>query len=226
TGVKVTDADVDSMLSMQYQHPKFGTKEKFESWTAEQGINLDFIRKDFGEILTIQKGLDTLLADQIEVSEDDILNAHNEPKTASVRHILLLTQGKPDSAKQEIHMRMEGILARAKQGEDFATLAEKYSEDPGSKNKGGLYEDFPRGQMVKAFEDAAFNTPVGEITDIVETSYGYHILKIVDHKKEIRPLEEVRDELKMNLEAAKKQTAYMDLIQKLKDESHYEEMLP
>jgi parvulin-like peptidyl-prolyl isomerase len=115
-----------------------------------------------------------------------------------------MTQGKNDVEKQRIRKKMEGILARAKKGEDFAKLAQKYTEDPGSKSKGGLYEDFGRGKMVKPFEDAAFSVPVGEISDIVETRYGYHILKVVDRKKETRPYDEVRDEIEKNLKKKQK----------------------
>jgi hypothetical protein len=71
----------------------------------------------------------------------------------------------------------------------------KFSEDPGSKNTGGLYENFPKGQMVKPFEDAAFTLPIGSLSDIVETPYGYHILKIIDRKKETKPYEEVKKDL-------------------------------
>jgi len=117
---------------------------------------------------------------------------------------------------------MEDVLARAKKGEDFAELAKKYSEDPGSKNKGGIYEDFTRGRMVKPFEDAAFGVPVGEISDIVETRYGYHILKVINRKKETRPLEEVRDQLVKKLESTKKRDAYQNFVEKLKTDNGFE----
>ncbi len=130
-----------------------------------------------------------------KVTEKEIQKLYNEDKTASVIHILLMTQGKSDSAKIEIRKKMEVILERAKQGEDFAKLVEEYSEDPGSKNNGGLYKDFGRGDMVKPFEDAAFSVPIGEISDIIETRFGYHILKVIDRKKETQPLEKVQQQI-------------------------------
>lgn len=221
-GVTVSDAEIDSMLENQYTHPKFGSKEKFEAWAKESEISIDFIRKDFGEILLIQKGLDELLSDQVEVTDEDIQKAYSEPKTVSVRHILLMTQGKPEEEKQAIYEKMQGILERAKSGEDFEKLAKEYTEDPGSKNTGGLYEDFGRGRMVPPFEEASFTVPVGEISDIVETRYGYHILKVVGRKSETKPLDEVKDTLKQQLAQQKKTTSYQDLISRLKEESELE----
>jgi parvulin-like peptidyl-prolyl isomerase len=75
---------------------------------------------------------------------------------------------------------MEGLLKRARAGEDFAKLAKEYSEDPGSKDKGGEYT-FPKGQMVPEFEATAFSLKTNEISDIVTTQYGYHIIKLHEH---------------------------------------------
>ena len=143
-------------------------------------------------------------------------------KTATVKHILLLTQGKSEQEKAGIYKKMQGILARAKNGEDFDQLAATYSEDPGSKDKGGLYEDFERGTMVKPFEDAAFSVPVGELSDIIETQYGYHILKVIDRKKESRSFEEVKPEIKQKLVKEKDRDFVNHHIEKLKEESNYQ----
>ncbi|OPZ72276.1 MAG: Foldase protein PrsA 3 precursor [bacterium ADurb.Bin478] len=116
---------------------------------------------------------------------------------------------------------LQGILDRAKAGEDFAALAKQYTEDPGSKNNGGLYENFPRGQMVKPFEDAAFTVPVGQLSDIVETDYGYHILQIVERKKETRPLADVKAELEQQLLREKRRTMTETLLETLKKEADY-----
>jgi len=116
---------------------------------------------------------------------------------------------------------MQSILDRALKGEDFAALARQYTEDPGSKESGGLYENFPRGQMVKPFEDAAFKLPIGSISDIVETQYGYHVLLIVNRARETRPFEQVKAELETNLINAKKRSFRSDLVEQLKKESNF-----
>ena len=140
-----------------------------------------------------------------------------EDKTATVRHILLLAQEKTEEEKQEIHKKMGEILSRAKGGEDFAELAKTYSEDTGSKENGGLYENFGRGQMVPPFEDASFSVPIGEISDIVETTYGYHIIKVIERKKETRPVEEVRAEIETQIRQKQQNDVYQELLDQMKE---------
>jgi parvulin-like peptidyl-prolyl isomerase len=135
---------------------------------------------------------------------------------------LLTTRGKNDIEKLQQKEKMEEILAKAKSGEDFAELAKQHSEDPGSKGKGGLYENVQRGQMVKPFEEAAFSVPVGEISDIIETQYGYHILTVLDRKKETKSLEEVRETLEKNLKQQKSNEAFQNQLDDLKTQYEYE----
>ena len=213
-------AEVDSVMNLQYQ--RFGGKLKFKEFILNKQMTLEDVEKDIKTNLTINNYLDKILSEQVQNSDEEIQQAYQEDKTATVRHILLMTQGKSDSAKNEIHKKMEDILVQAKGGADFAELAKKYTEDPGSKDKGGLYEDFSRGKMVKPFEDAAFSVPIGEISDIIETRYGYHILKVIDRKKETRPLEEVRKELETKLTQQKKNELYADHLAKLKEQVGYE----
>ena len=216
--ISLSQAEIDSMLELQYK--RYGGEAKFDSILGDRDINVEFIKKDIINTATISKYLENTLSDSAKVTEVDIQERYQQDKTASVRHILLMTQGKSDSAKKEIS-KMEDILAEAKSGKDFAELAKKYTEDSGSKNKGGLYENFGRGKMVKPFEDAAFNVPVGEISDIVETRYGLHILKIVDRKKETEPLEKVRPQIEKELMGKKRNDVTTAHLQKLKDEAEF-----
>jgi len=220
SGIEVTDAKVDSILELQYA--RSGGKEKFVSMLERRGLSMDFVRQDIIKNLKINMFLENSLAKELEVTEEDVQNEYSQDKTASVQHILLRTQGKSDSAKKEIHKKMEDILAEAKSGKDFGTLAKKYSEDPGSKDKGGLYKDFERGQMVAPFDSAAFSVPVGEISGIVETSYGYHILKILDRKKETKPMTEVHDQIAKKIKTDRERKLIPELIDKLKKEANFE----
>ena len=77
----------------------------------------------------------------------------------------------------------EGVLKRAKAGEDFAALAKQYSEDDSNKDKGGDLDYFGRGTMVPEFDQAAFAMKAGDISDLVKTSFGFHIIKLVDHRQ-------------------------------------------
>jgi foldase protein PrsA len=218
-GKPITGVQMDSLTNQQYS--RYGGKEKFAQMLKQRGIDFNFVKKQIEESIIIQKYLDQVAEEQSNISDEDLQKLYNQGKTVTVRHILLSTQGKTDSEKAEIKKKMEELLARARAGEDFAELAKNYSEDPGSKENGGLYENFGRGQMVKPFEDAAFSVPVGEISDIIETSYGYHILKVIDRKPETRPFDEIKDQMRLQLENRNKNQAKQDLIEGLKKEANF-----
>jgi peptidyl-prolyl cis-trans isomerase D len=96
----------------------------------------------------------------------------------------------------EVRKKADAALARLQKGEDFAALATELSEDPGSKVRGGDLGFFQRGQMVKAFEDAAFALEAGKLSDVVRSDFGFHILRIEERKPaEDHSFEEVREEL-------------------------------
>ncbi len=213
----VSPEELDKTLNFQYN--RSGGKENFLKMLDENRIDIEHVKESIKKDLLIQNYLEGVLASEITVSEEELQKVYKEDKTASVRHILLLTQEKNDSEKKEILKKMEDILARARKGEDFTELAKKYSEDPGVKENEGLYENFGRGQMVKPFEDAAFSVPVGKISDVVDTRYGYHILKVIVRKKETRPMDEVRSEIEGQIKQAKKSDAYKTFVDQLKEKA-------
>jgi len=145
-----------------------------------------------------------------------------EPEMVRASHILLGTidpaTREPMSADKKAAKRkqIEDLLKRVRAGEDFAKLAGEYSEDPGSKDKGGEYT-FPRGAMVPEFEAAAFSLNTNQISDIVTTQFGYHIIKLSEkipaHKIE---LAKVSDQLKERLKQQEMEKQLPDYIEKLK----------
>ncbi|HOZ20280.1 MAG TPA: peptidylprolyl isomerase [bacterium] len=218
-GVVITPAQVDSTL--QFIYTQNGGEEAFLQRIGSDAISIETVKTDIEREMIIRKYFDKLYS-EVKVTDDDLKQAYNQDKTASVRHILLMTQGKDEAGKAEVRQKMEALLQRAKAGEDFATLATENTEDPGSKNSGGLYENFPKGHMVKPFEDAAFSVPVGGISDIIETQYGFHILQVVDRKKETRPFEEVKSELEQQMLRSKRRDLNSSIVEKLKKDSGYE----
>ncbi len=140
----------------------------------------------------------------IPVSDDDLqkqykadLDKYRVPERVHARHILLMTS-KPNSDAEQ-RAKAEGILKQLRSGGDFAELAKKNSEDPGSGAKGGDLGWVLRGQMVKPFEDAVFSLKPNEISNLVKTQYGYHIVQ--DLEKEpahLRTFDEVKGELATN----------------------------
>jgi len=219
---KITVAPEAIENALQEQYTQFGGQEKFQEALDTNGVDLEFVKTNIESNLIIQNYLDGVLASEIQISDEELQKVYQEEKTASVRHILLLTQEKTEEEKIDIYKRMEELLVRVRGGEDFAELANEYSEDPGSNTRGGLYENFGKGQMVKPFEDAAFTVPIGEISDIVETNYGYHIIQVVDRKKETRPLEEVRAELEDTLKQTRQADAFQIHMDKLKEDASFE----
>ncbi len=215
-----SQADIDKALQAQYA--RAGSEAQYLELLKTNGVSFDYIKKSIAEDLTIRAYLDAALAETSKVTDADIQKAYAEDKTATVRHILLLTQGKTPAEKAEARKKMEGILERARKGEDFAALAKEFTEDPGSKENGGLYEDFPRGKMVKPFEEAAFTVPVGQISGVVETSYGYHILKIENRKKETQPLDQAKPQIEAGLKQQKQNAAFDSLLTGLKKKAGFE----
>lgn len=220
--IKVSQAVLDSVIQSQFD--QMGGEEAFISRLEKNGLTRADMEQEIYKRMHMTAYFDSVLGPLTIPTEQEISDRYQQDKTASVQHILFLTQGKSDEEKAEIRKKAEEVLAMAKSGQDFGTLAKEYSEDPGSKDNGGLYQDFARGTMVKPFEDAAFNLPIGSISDLVETQYGYHIIKVVDRKKETRPLDEVRDELKAQIEQEKRQTVYEDHMAALKSAANVEIM--
>lgn len=215
----VPDEEIDKALQAEYG--RAGSEEAYLEALGQAGVPIEHVKTSLRESLVIEKYLTGLMSSESQVTDEQIQKAYEGDRTASVRHILLLTQGKNDQEKADLRTKMEGILTRAKAGEDFAALAKEFSEDPGSRDNGGLYEDFGRGQMVKPFEDASFSVPVGEISDIVETTYGYHIVQVVDRKKETRPIEEIRAELEAQLRESGENTFVQDHVAALKEKAGF-----
>jgi peptidyl-prolyl cis-trans isomerase D len=115
------------------------------------------------------------------------------PEQVRASHILLKTDGKDEAT---VKAKAEALLKEAKSGADFAALAKKNSEDQGSAAQGGDLDYFGRGRMAKEFEEAAFNLSPGQISDVVKTQFGFHIIKLTDRKPETkRSFEEARPQI-------------------------------
>jgi len=149
-----------------------------------------------------------------QVDEAQLRQAYNAnldrfrtPERVRVRHILLMTTNKPKEEVEKIRKRAEDLLKQVKAGGDFAALAQKNSEDPGSAAKGGDLDWVVRSQTVPEFEKVAFALKPGQISDIVTTMYGFHILK-AEQKEEarLRPFEEVKNELRAEVARARSST--------------------
>jgi peptidyl-prolyl cis-trans isomerase D len=166
------------------------------------------------------------VADTIQVTDaqvQDYYNAHKDeyrtPERVRARHILLSTANKPKDEVPKIQAQAEALLKQIKSGGDFAELAKKNSQDPGSAQKGGDLGWVSRGQMVKNFEDAVFKLKPNEISGVVPTEYGFHIIQVL----ETQPAHlQTLDEVKPAITATIKNQTVFDRMQELADKARAE----
>jgi peptidyl-prolyl cis-trans isomerase D len=144
------------------------------------------------------------------------LAQYHLPETANVRHILFMTQGKPPAEEAKIKALAEDTLKQLKAGTlKFEDAVKKYSEDPGSKEKGGEYPGVQHGQMTKEFDDATFSQKPGDL-GLVKTSYGYHIIQVESRQP---AHQQTFDEVKAQLADLWKKAHVADTMQKISDQA-------
>jgi parvulin-like peptidyl-prolyl isomerase len=207
-----------------------GSDELFLTRLKSLGLNESELNAKMSEELTAETVLKREL--KVEVSDEETKKFYDEnparfeqPERVRAAHVLIGTRDNAtgtdlsDEQKAEKKKVAEAVLKRAKAGEDFAALAKEFSEDPGSKDKGGEYT-FPRGQMVPEFEAAAFSLNTNQVSDLVTTQFGYHIIKTYEKlpAKKV-DYEEVKSDLKEGLANQAIQKKLPDYLAKLEKES-------
>jgi peptidyl-prolyl cis-trans isomerase D len=149
--------------------------------------------------------------DQLKVQYQANIQQYQVPNRVHVEHILFMTVGKTDAEVDEIKKTAEDVLAQSKKkGANFEDLAKKYSQDPGTKEKGGDLGWLTQGQTVPEFEKTAFSLEKGQVSYLVRTQYGFHIIKVLDKETaHTRPFDEVKDSIRapLMLQEADKQAS-------------------
>jgi peptidyl-prolyl cis-trans isomerase D len=210
--VGVSPAQVASQISIKPEE----IKEYYDKNRAAFQVS----EKRSMEVLIIDQ---TKVAQSIAISDEDLRKLYDQnkdnfrvPERVSVRHILLKTTGVPKEEVAKIKTKAEGLLQQLRQGADFNDLAKKNSEDPGSAAKGGELGWIVRGQTVKAFEGAAFSLKPKEISNVITTEYGFHIVQVMEKEQaHLTPFEEV----KTQLADERKKQAVFDRMQELSDQA-------
>jgi peptidyl-prolyl cis-trans isomerase C len=194
---------------------RFTSEEAFKQALSAQGLDETGLRKALEENMLVSAAVEAVMAGTPAATEADIKKFYDEnpkyfdqPEQAHAAHILLRVP--PNSApeqKAEIQKRLEGIRTDIESKKvTFSEAATKNSDDKGSAQKGGDLGFFPRGRMVKPFEDAVFSNPAGTLTPVIETQFGYHLIEVI----EIKPagkmsLAEASDKIKSYLEGKTRQ---------------------
>ncbi|MCC3864335.1 peptidylprolyl isomerase [Terrisporobacter petrolearius] len=225
---KVIPADKQVQDQINSFNESTKNNSEYQEQLKKMGINEDFLKFQFTRDLA-NTNLQKKFEEDTKISETEMKKYYEDNKksfytdTVTASHILLKTQdseGKELSAekKKEAKKKAEEALAKVKSGEDFAKVAKKYSQDSSASN-GGELGTFGRGQMVSEFEKAAFNMKKGEISDIVETEYGYHIIKVTGRIDKQETYNNVKDKIKTTLAGQK----YTEYVEKLKKDSKIEQ---
>ena len=203
------------------------TEEQLVDALNSKGINSieefkKMIWQDNKDEILIQK-LQQEVVDGVVITEEEVENYYEEnkskfkrPARVKARHILVTTDDKTD---QEAKAKAKEVLNKLKEGADFATLAKEYSEGPSAENGGDLGY-FSKGQMVPAFEQAAFSLQVDEISEPVKTKFGYHIIKVEDKQEaEIVSLADAKEKIKNLLTQQAQQAKWNSFVKGLKEDT-------
>ena len=208
----------------------FETEGEYKKFLAANGVNepqlSDYVEKQ----LAVQKLVDDVTAD-VKVTDEEVKQYYQEnkenftqPEERNVRHILITSEGSgmgSERSQMDAKIEAERLLQKIEQGTDFSQLAKEYSEDPGTKDNGGLLTITRGGGFVQEFEDAAFNLVEGEVSPSpVKTQYGYHIIKVEEIiPSEVQSLETVKDQIKTSLEDTRRAGEFTDFVENLRKEA-------
>jgi len=229
--VTVTDAEVDERVQSMRQTAR--TEEAFKKALADRKMTVERLRADARVDLAIARMMNDQVADALPATDAEAREFYDKnpdrfKREEAVRasHILILVDQKADAAaKQQARAKIDAVLKRAKAGEDFAALARENSQDR-SAAQGGDLNYFPRQKMVPAFAEAAFALEPGEISDVVTTQFGFHIIKVTDRKPAgTVPLDEVSAQLKQLLTEQRKQQQAQAFVAHLKQTSKIEVLI-
>ena len=190
------------------------TSESFTAQFTERAIVEEVVNREVRDTIPVTP-------QQVQKYYDENPKRFEQPETIRAAHILLATRDLATNQELTLDKQkaqrdlIEALLKRARAGEDFGKLAKDFSQDPGSKERGGEYV-FPRGQMAMEFETAAFAMRPGQISDVVTTKFGFHIIKVLERNppKKVE-FDKVKDRIREGLqqeEADKQLPAYLEKV--------------
>ncbi len=221
-GIKAEEQAVED----QYNEitKQFSTPEELKNALSSMGTTEEDFKKEMEQGLTIEALLDAKIGGLKIVTDEEVEDYYknnpdsfNSPEQLKASHILISADPNENPEERaEKRIKLSALLGELEKGADFAKLAQENSSC-GSAKQGGDLGFFHKGKMVPAFEDAAFQLNVGEVSDIVETQFGFHVIKLTERKEaQAIPLEQVRDNVKDFLNKQRGQEAISEYISKLR----------
>jgi peptidyl-prolyl cis-trans isomerase C len=229
-GIKADEKDVNTQLRTLKN--QYASDAEYQNELKRLGLSEEAIKAQVERGLAIQKLVDREVVSKISVTDKEVKDYYDtrrqflkQPEAVRASHILVKVDPS-GSGKAEAKKKIERIRDRAQKGQDFAALAGEFSECP-SNVRGGDLGFITRGQMVKPFEDAAFALKKGQMSGIVETSFGYHIIKVTDHRAEKNlSFDEVKDQIKGLVQQEKAQKELEKYIQNLRSQARIQIFIP
>jgi len=229
--ITVDSAKVDDQIGSL--KGRFQSDEQYQAALKNAGITEEDLRQDVKKSLVIQELLAQKVTPNVTVGEEEAKKFYEDnpdlfttPERVHARHILISTQDlKTDQEKADAKARAEEIRKDLENGADFEKLAKEKSEGP-SASKGGDLGTFSKGDMVPAFEDAAFALKPGEISKVIETQFGYHIIQVLEKfPKAVQPFADVQDQINNYLSQQKQSDETDAYLKKLKENANIETMV-
>jgi peptidyl-prolyl cis-trans isomerase C len=227
--VAVPDADVDARVGQLRQ--QFPNEDAFKQVLAQQHMTVEQLKADARQDMAVEKLIEDAIAAKVAVKPEDVeafYKANQEhfqqPERVRASHILIQVPKEADAAtKAKARAKAEDLLKQARAGKDFAELARQNSQDPGSAANGGDLGFFAKGQMVGPFNDVAFSQKPGTISDIVETDFGFHIIKVVEKQPAgVVKLQEAKPQIQQYLENQARQQQTQAFVESLRTKSKVE----
>jgi parvulin-like peptidyl-prolyl isomerase len=218
-----TDDQVTKLLQRQIDNILFAQEAR--RLQLDQDPTVRYKIEEFTKGILTQALIDTHVNKSVTVTDGEIEEYYKKnqdefqvPEKIKVSHILIaVAPDAPENEKKEKKAQAEKILAKAKAGEDFSTLAKKYSEDTKTKNKGGVLGYFSKGSKNPELEKAAFNLKKDEVSNLIPTQKGYQIIKLLDTKEaKTKSFEEAKNRINNKLQQQKRNDAVEKLLEDLK----------
>lgn len=225
--VGVTEAEVDSQMA-QFKNQNQISDAEFEQMLASRGISMEAYRKQIRDNLLISRVVNIEVRSRLAIDEAELREAYQRQQEnysiageVTVSHILFLVPERASEAEDMAAKRKaEAVLAQIRAGDDFETLARQSSDGP-SAERGGLLGTFRTGELLPGFEEAIENLKPGEVSDVVRTRIGWHIIRLEDKKAgNYQPFESVREELRASLLRTKTEKKYEEWVASLRQQAY------
>ena len=227
--IAVPDSDIDAQIAQI--RSQFPNQQQFDQALAAQKLTLEDVRNDARSSMSVEKLVEGEIAAKIAVKPEAVTDFYQKnqdkfqqgPRVRASHILITVPQNADAAAKQQAKTKAETVLKDLRAGKDFAAAAKENSQDPGSAPNGGDLGFFEQGQMVPQFEQAAFALKPGEMSELVETQFGYHIIKVAEKQTQrVVPLEEAKPQIEQYLGQQNRQAEMQTFVNALKAKAKIE----